>query len=166
MSDTNRILVAVDESEESRRAVTYVAEMVSGKAGCEVGLFHLASVPNMIEWGGSEDPVVEARTETEREIQYRQMEQQTEARGNALLQRMQTLLTEKGCDVSLQLVRQNEHLGRKKIAQTIIDTAKKQHFGTVVVGRHTFSGLTKLLHNHIGERLMRNQEGINVWVVV
>ncbi|HZZ77389.1 MAG TPA: universal stress protein, partial [Gemmataceae bacterium] len=61
MADNHRILIAVDGSPASRRAVEYVADLVGGKTGFHVGLCHEMPEPHMLEWGGAEDPAIEKK---------------------------------------------------------------------------------------------------------
>ena len=84
MQNSKRILVAVDGSQESFRTVAYVADMVSGRRGIHVGLLHLEVPPKMLEWGGSEDPEIEDRTESERDRAYRQLGGREHVEGEVL----------------------------------------------------------------------------------
>ena len=58
-----RILVAVDESENSTRAVQYVGSLLRETPKTAVTLFHvLKPMPRgLLEHGGSENPAAEAR---------------------------------------------------------------------------------------------------------
>src|SRR5207245_5869892 len=59
------ILIAIDASEASDRAVAYVAQMIHGQHGCRVLLSHVPAPmpPELLEFGGRENPVVEQHTE-------------------------------------------------------------------------------------------------------
>jgi hypothetical protein len=98
VQNSKRILVAVDGSEASFRTVAYVADMVGGGSGFHVGLLHLELPPRMLEWGGSENPEIEDRTESERAEAYHQMEEERLAKGKSLLQRLQVLVADKGIE--------------------------------------------------------------------
>ncbi|MCI0458180.1 MAG: universal stress protein [Gemmataceae bacterium] len=165
MPQGKRVLLAVDQSEASRRAVAYVADVLGGGAGFHVGLLHLELPPRMLEWGGSENPEIEDQISTERGAVYRQVEKQALAQGKALLQRFQAILVEKGIQVAVLLVQFEEPLDRKSIAQDILKAAKEREYGTVVVGRHLFSLWTSLFQQHVGEQLVHTGEGITIWVV-
>ena len=58
-----KILVAVDESENSHRAVQYVGVLLRETPNVTITLFHvLKPMPReLLEHGGSENPVAEAR---------------------------------------------------------------------------------------------------------
>ena len=57
-----RMLVAVDESENSQRAVEYVASLLGPIPNVSITLFHvLKPIPReLLEHGGSENPAAEA----------------------------------------------------------------------------------------------------------
>jgi nucleotide-binding universal stress UspA family protein len=165
MSTSQRILVAVDASEASHRAVNYVSEMLGGKPGFHVGLVHLILPPRMLEWGGSEDPGIEDAISSERAEAYQELEKEAIEAGQGLVQSLQAVLTERGIDVTTLLVRFEEPLDRKHIANDVLKIAKERDYGTVVVGRHSFSGLKRLFQHHIGEDLLRTGKEITIWVV-
>lgn len=165
MPTSQRILVAVDESEASRHAAHYVADMLGGKPGFHVGLVHLELPPRMLEWGGSEDPDIEDAISSERAVAYQELEKEAIDRGQGLLQRLQAILTERGIDVTALLVRFKEPLDRKQIANDVLKIAKERDYGTVVVGHHSFSGLKHLFEHHVGEELVRTGKGVTIWVV-
>jgi len=165
MPINKRILVAVDRSAATRRAVAYVADMVGGKPGFHVGLVHLELPPRMLEWGGSDDPAIEGQVSSERADAYQEMEQEAIERDQDFLQGFQQILAGRGVDVSAGLVQFDEPLNGKTIAEDLYRTAKARDYGTVVVGRHCFSGLKRLFGQHVGEELVRIGNGITIWVV-
>lgn len=65
MSNAKHILIAVDDSEASYRAVTYVGSIMRGGEGFRVCLLHaLPPLPReLLEFGGSGDPQHEEREE-------------------------------------------------------------------------------------------------------
>jgi nucleotide-binding universal stress UspA family protein len=165
MAHNKRILVAVDKSEASGRAVAYVADLLAGQPGFHVGLFHLEAPPRMLEWGGSEDPEVEDRVEAQRSRAYQEMEEALREKGESLLRRSQALLSDRGVETTVLPVQWDEPLDRKNLAEDILQAAREGDSGTVVVGRHSYSGLKRLFHHHVGEELVRKGDGVTVWVV-
>jgi nucleotide-binding universal stress UspA family protein len=160
-----RILVAVDESEASRRAIDYVADMLGGRHGFHVGLLHLELPPRMLEWGGSEDSNVEDEISSERAEVYQKLEEKKIEDGQHMLEKLKGILTERGIDVTALLVRFEEPLDRKHIAHDVLNIAKERDYGTIVVGRHSFSGLKRLFQHHVGEELVRAGKRVTIWVV-
>ncbi len=165
MPTSRRILVAVDKSDASRRAVSYLADMVGGNADVHVGLLLLELPPMMLEWGGSEDPEVEDKTSPERAGAYEELEKEAFEGGQNLLQGLQGMLAERRIDVAARIVQFEEPLDPKNITDRILKTTEVGHYGTVVVGRHSFSGLKRLFRHHVGEELVRAGKGIAIWVV-
>jgi nucleotide-binding universal stress UspA family protein len=165
MPNSKRILVAVDKSGACRRALSYVADVLAGKTDFHVGLLHLELPPKMLEWGGSEDPELEGKVSSERADAYQEMEGKVKQRGQMLLEYYQGILAERRIDVTALLVHFEEPLDAKKITDHILKTAKEGNYGTIVVGRHSFSGLKRLFGHHVGEELVRRGEGVTIWVV-
>jgi nucleotide-binding universal stress UspA family protein len=165
MGNSKTILVAVDGSDSSRRTVAYVAEMVRGRADFRVGLLHLELPPRMLEWGGSENPEIEDKVESERAEAFGQMEREKIEKAESLLQPLQEILTENGIDAAIRLVQFAEPLDSKSVASAVLATAKEHGCETVVVGRHSFLGWKRFFRHHVGEELVRIGEGITIWVV-
>jgi nucleotide-binding universal stress UspA family protein len=164
MRNGKRILIAVDGSEASRRAVAYVSDFIAGKAGTQVGLFHIVPPPKMSEWGGSKAAGKEETVATERRQMYEQMEKAVEEVGEKLLGSLQGVLTEKGIEVTVLPVKFEKLMDARHIARDILKTAEEGNYGTVVVGRHSFSVWQRLFRHHVGEELVRLGEDITVWV--
>jgi nucleotide-binding universal stress UspA family protein len=165
MQNSKRILVAVDGSQESFRTVAYVADMVGGRRGIHVGLLHLEVPPKILEWGGSEDPEIEDRTESERDRAYRQLEEESMSKGKSLLERLQGMIADKGIEVMGLFVQFEEPLDRKRVTSAIFNAAREHNAGTIVVGRHACSGWKCLFHESVGEELIREGKGMSIWVV-
>jgi nucleotide-binding universal stress UspA family protein len=162
MPNRKRILVAVDGSEASRRTVNYVADIVSGNPAAHVGVVHLELPPRMLEWGGSENPDVEDKVSAERAAAYREMENEKIANGKAALKDLLHPLTAKGIDVTAVFVQFEEPLNWKHVAHHLLKTAKERDYGTIVAGRHSFSWLES---HHVATELIREGEGMTIWVV-
>jgi K+-sensing histidine kinase KdpD len=47
----------------------------------------------------------------------------------------------------------------------ILEAARTNQCGTVVVGRQSFSWLQELFQHHVGEELVRRGQGFAIWVV-
>src|SRR5690348_17725839 len=64
MFDT-RLLIALDDSEATRRAIEYVAKFVGRRKGFHICLVHVLRPlpPDLLEHGGSEDPSKEVLLE-------------------------------------------------------------------------------------------------------
>ena len=62
---TPSILIAIDHSEATYRAVTYVAQIIGGREEFRILLLHVPEPmpPKLLEFGGAENPVEEQRAE-------------------------------------------------------------------------------------------------------
>jgi hypothetical protein len=165
MPTNRRILIAVEKSAATQQAVTYVADMLAGNPEFQVGLLHLEVPPRMAEWGGSEDPKIEEEISEERALDYQGMEQRAVESRQPLLQGLQAVLAERQVKVVSQLVEFEERLTPKTVASHLLKTARERDYGTVVVGRKSWSGLKSFLAHHVGEELVRTGDGITIWVV-
>src|SRR5919198_5611792 len=65
MLNSKNMLIAVDDSEESYRAVAYVGSIIGGRTDCRVSLLHaLPPLPReLLEFGGTSDPQQEEQEE-------------------------------------------------------------------------------------------------------
>jgi len=165
MANIHRILIAVDSSRASRRAVEYVADVIGNSSHFAVGLIHLEVPPRMLEWGGAENAATEARKAEERSEEYSEMEEQYTATGEALLQKFQATFTDRGIEVVDRLLHFDEPLHAKNIAKDVLASATDGDFGTIVVGRRSFSGLKSIFGHHVSEEILTNSEGVTIWVV-
>jgi nucleotide-binding universal stress UspA family protein len=167
MSNAKHILIAVDDSEASYRAVTYVGSIMSGGEGFRVCLLHaLPPLPReFLEFGGSEDPQHEEREETRLQTeQARWIEAVAQAAEPVFTRAKQILHAAHVPEdaVETQIV---DTVNTQDIVLNILETAHARHCGTVVVGRKSYHGLKALLTSHVSDELMSQGEGLAIWVV-
>ena len=118
-----------------------------------------------MEWGGAEDVATEEKIDSERADEYRRMEERRQVKGQALLARLQKTLSRKGTAVAERFVRFEEPLDAATVSGAILDVAREHECGTIVVGRHAFSGLKHWFQYHVSENLVRQGSEVGVWVV-
>src|SRR5215470_4081258 len=165
MSNAKHILIAMDDSEASYRAVTYVGNMIGSCEGFRVCLLHaLPPLPReLLEFGGSEDPRQEERNEAcLKADQTRWIE--------AVAQAAQPVFTR--AKQILHEARVPEHAVETQIVDTvntqdtvldILEEAHAHHCGTVVVGRKTSHGLEAFWKSHVSDELISQGEGLAIW---
>jgi nucleotide-binding universal stress UspA family protein len=159
-----RILVAVDESENSVRAVTYVGALLRDAPQTAVTLFHvLRPMPRgLLEHGGSENPAAEAQLSTQlRKDQEAWVRQEAERECPFLINAFE-MLTQSGFDrnqVALRIGHEDD------IARNILEEARNGKHETIVVGRHGTSGIKRLFGGGVTEQLLREAKGFAIWVV-
>ena len=159
-----RILVAVDESENSHRAVKYVGSLLRKTPDTTVTLFHvLKPMPReLLEHGGSENPAAEVQLSQQlRKEQEAWIRQEAESECPVLIKACETL-TQSGFDRS-QVTFKIGH--EDDIARNILEEARNGKHGTIVVGRHGTSRTKRLFGGGVADQLLRDAKGFAIWVV-
>ena len=167
MSNAKHILIAVDDSEASYRAVAYVGNILSGCEGFRVCLLHaLPPLPReLLEFGGSEDPQQEEREETRMKTEQTRWIEAVAQAAEPVFTRAKHILYEARVPedaVETQIV---DTVNTQDIVLNILETAHARHCGTVVVGRKSYHGLKALLTSHVSDALISQGEDLAVWVV-
>ena len=138
-----RILLAVDESENSHRAVKYVGSLLRRTPDVAITLFHvLKPMPReLLEHGGSENPDAEALLDQQlHNEQEAWIRKEGESESQVLNKACETL-TQSGFDRSQVALK----LGREEdIARNILEEAQSGNHETIVVGRHGSSRIKRL----------------------
>ena len=159
-----RILVAVDESENSHRAVKYVGSVLRGRPDTDVTLFHvLKPMPReLLEHGGSENPTAEAQLgqqlRNEQEVWIRK-EGESES---YVLNKAYATLTQSGFDRSRVVLK----IGHEDdIAGNILEEARSGHYDTIALGRRGMSRITRMFGGGVTDQLLRDAKGFAIWII-
>ena len=159
-----RLLLAIDGSENSRRAVDYVASLLRAVSDVEITLFHVMKpLPReLLEHGGSENPAAEAAlSDRLRDDQRAWLEQEKAAEG-APLAHARGILERAG----FVRDRVSANFGYDEdVAQNILEEAKSRHCDTIVIGRHGTSGVRRLFGGGVTDQLLRNAKGFAIWII-
>ena len=143
-------LVAVDESESSKRAVLYVADIVGGFPGFAVTLLSIIPEP--------EEDFFESEQE-----QIAWTKEKLEA-ANLMLENYRQVLIHSG--FSPDKVRIRSCVGEERsFAEAILDTRCDLSCCTVVVGRHHKSKTEEFLLGSTSTKLIREAKNCAVWVI-
>ena len=159
-----RILLAVDESENSHRIVQYVGSLLRLTPDVAVTLFHvLKPMPReLLEHGGSENPATEAKLGVQlRDEQEAWIRKERESECHVLKKACETL-ARSGFDtskVSLKFGHEDD------IARNILEEARNGHHETIVVGRHGTSRIKRIFGGGVTDQLLRDAKGFAIWVV-
>lgn len=144
------ILIAVDTSDSSRRAVLYVADFLGGIPGFRVTLFSIVPEP--------EEDFFD--TEAEQVAWTREKMGET----NKMLENYRTILIQAGFDEDK--VRIRSCVGdTRSFAEEILDIRCDLTCCTVVVGRHHKTKTEEFLFGSTSSRLIREAKNCAVWVV-
>lgn len=167
MNRTNKFLIAVEESATSLKAVSYVSQILRGRVDVHVRLLNVLPPipPVFLEFGGAEHPEVEQRLSGElRQDQARWVET-AKRQAQASLDKARAILIQSGVspyDVSTSF---SLPIHRPDVAHEILKVAQAWNCGTVVVGRHARSWITKMRSTDVGEDLIRKAQGFAIWVI-
>jgi nucleotide-binding universal stress UspA family protein len=163
MSVCHNLLIAVDDSEETARAVTYVASIVGRHREVRLHLFHAAPIPpEFLEFGGSENPQGEDNREAElakSRLGY------LEDLPQAVFARAQAILDRAGVPAGAVETHFLTTIDGEDLIQNLLEAARTSACDTIVVGRQSHSWLRELVQHHLADELVRQGEGLTVWVV-
>ncbi len=144
------ILIAVDESENARRAVKYVAGLLGGVPGFRVTLLSIIPEP-------SEDFFAADADRKDWTEKYR-------ARALAMLEDFRNTLVSSGFgEGRVDLV--VDSMFCPSVAECIIDEQKKLGCSTIVVGRRGISRKEEFLFGSTSNKILHEVKDCAVWVI-
>ena len=144
------ILIAVDESENARRAVSYVAELLGGVEGFEVTILHVIPLP--------EEDFFLTATEKEKWLD------QYKVRIDAVLEEYRQILIEAGFHPKNVSVRSPTRYC-PSMAECILAERDEREYGTIVVGRQGLSRTEEFIFGSISSKIVTHAQHCTVWVV-
>jgi nucleotide-binding universal stress UspA family protein len=144
------ILIAVDESENARRAVSYVAELLGGVEGFEVTILHVIPLP--------EEDFFLTVTEKERWLS------QYSAKIDAMLEDYRQILIGAGFHPNDVSVRSPTRYC-PSMAECILAERDEREYGTIVVGRQGLSRTEEFIFGSISSKIVTHARNCTVWVV-
>lgn len=154
-----KLLIVVDESPATRKALQYVAQMAAGRPDFRVCLAHslLAPPPELVEFRGAEKERL--RRYRSRWISARaKTEQRALDRANAVLRRIG--LSREAIEAHYCYL-----VDGTRATQKILGLARARKCDTVVIGRKSLSWLSELIHGDPAEELVHLGKGLTIWVV-
>lgn len=163
MKPVQRVLVPVDDSSASERAVAYAGKMLAENENCRIRLFHVEEPigPYFYALHSEEaSEKQEAGSAAEHELIRKARE-----RSEPVLKRMADILKREGLngdrtETSWFVASREDDL----VAETL-QVAREQNYRTIIVGRSVLPWYGELFHRHFGARLVEHGEGLTVWVV-
>lgn len=161
------ILIVLDDSPSSWRAVQYAARIMEKSKGFRVCLVHLlpSFPPELLEYGGSENPQKELEAEIELKSEQEKWLARTKKPVRRGLERAARELRRAGlAGKSIQLMMGEPGDGRQA-AERIFELAERCKCHTVVVGREAASRLHALFSTDLPEELLLHAKGFAVWVI-
>ena len=144
------ILIAVDDSENSQRAVSYVGRVLACAQSYHITLLHVIPEPE-------EDYFPDLRNRNRWLDRYRQ-------KMTALLEAYRRELIERGFSEDNVAVRLKLKFC-PSMAECILSEREKLHCGTIVVGRQGLSRSEEFLFGSISSKIVTHARNCTVWVV-
>ncbi|MFC1580449.1 universal stress protein [Thermodesulfobacteriota bacterium] len=144
------ILIAVDESKNSRRAVSYVGQLLGGLDDFKVTILHVVPEPE-------EDYFHTPDQKEEWFVQHRQ-------KVDAMLEDYRQLLIQKGFDTKDVAIHSPIRYC-PSMAECILLEREEIRYSTIVVGRQGLSRSEEFLFGSISSKIVTHARNCTVWVV-
>jgi len=168
MKANKNILVAVDDSDASNRAVTYIAQIVDGRKEFKIVLFHVpASMsPQLLEFGGAENPAHEQRAKAELSAAQASWAEEVERAAQPIFARAKTRLRD--AHIAEEAIKTEIFMppGERSLDTSILEAARAHECSTVVVGREAFSWLRELFQTHVADKMIEQADDLTLWIVL
>jgi nucleotide-binding universal stress UspA family protein len=163
-----RLLVAIDGSERSMRAVQHVRQVMSEGCDCQVTLFHIRGIPaDLLEHEGS--AYTEYERQSHKEMGQRRDAWETKTRAaveNEVFGPARQVLVEDSEDSeSTRVLNRLECEPHHRIASSILWEAERGEYDAVVLGRHGHSCLQEFLLGSVSSKVIHHLTECSVWVV-
>lgn len=149
--DENRVLIAVDLSENSLAAIDYVGKMLSCHKLARVTLLHVIREP-------SQDviPDEDARRD--------QVERQR-AEALSVMEHAGSKLAARGIPEATIRIKIQVCGRQVSIAELLLQERSRENYATIVVGRRGVSKREEFLFGSVSSRIVREARNCAVWVV-
>lgn len=149
--DFKNILIAVDASDNARRAVQYAATVLGTASGVRVTLLYIERAPGRDTFDTEDAWLNQCRLEHDRVFDF--------------LKDARAELTSAGLPDEAVLERTVLCSAEPSIAQTILDVQQEGGYGTLVVGRRGLTKGEEFLFGSVSTKLVHNARNCAVWVV-
>jgi nucleotide-binding universal stress UspA family protein len=155
----NKLLIVVDESRATTKALRYVAQMAAGRQNFRVCLAHglLSPPPQLVEFRGAEKARLKAY-----KSRWISAGAKTEQRA---LDRANAVLRQGGIARAAIEAHYCYLVDGTRATREILKLAQLRRCDTVVIGRKSLSWLGDLIHGDPAEELIRQGKGFTIWVV-
>lgn len=153
---TGKVLVAIDASEGSMRAVEYVGSMLSG-SDAQVTLIHTIRSFDIFQFGAGPDQNTEWREKAGRELQ--KVEEEMEL----FISDAKKRLIELGLKPKRVTGKVVSNVATR--AGCIIEEARNGGSGTIVVGRRGLSRVEEFFMGRVSNKVLQMAKDMAVWVI-
>ena len=167
MYSAKNILIGIDDSDSSKRALEYVADLTKDNGGFAIHVFHaVGPIPSELrEFRGAENPKIEQQLESELHQKRDEWFERVKTQARPLLENARVQLSALGIRESAVTVHSIPFEEREEFIDEILRAASTNHCGTIVVGQSSFPWFKELFSSHTGEELLKQSKGFGVCVV-
>lgn len=151
MADNNKILIAVDDSETSKKAVTYVGRIAGCRDGLTYCLLHVYPVP----------PPQQFREG----FSMSDYKKEREAIGAKVFKESIKILNDQGISTDNIATVCRMATSGETTSKMILAVQQEGDFGTVVMGKRGVSKAEEFLFGSISNTIVRQSKDFAVWVV-
>jgi nucleotide-binding universal stress UspA family protein len=151
---SNRVLIAIDNSENALRAVDHAGFMLSG-TDCPVTIFH--SMRHLRRFVPQE--VLDEAPELE-ELWKTKAGQAIEP----FMTKAKEMLVKAG--VSESQISKKVVDGSRSAASDILEEARNNEYGTIVMGRRGISGVQEFFMGSVSSKVLQSSTGMAIWIVL
>lgn len=164
---TDKILLAIDDSVASRKAIAYVAALARKQKGLGIHIFHaIDPLPTQLqEFRGAENPDDEKTLENELKLKQHSWHQEATNAAALLIKKTQSMLEQAGAAPEQISFHNTTLVHREDLPDEILQAARDFGCGRVVIGRNAFPWPKELLTDHLGEQVKEKAAGIVVSVI-
>jgi nucleotide-binding universal stress UspA family protein len=144
------ILIAVDDSENARRAVSYVGRLLADVKGFKILILHIISQP--------EEDYFSTSAEKENWLSTNQL------KVDIMLEDYRQILIREGFDPD-DIQVQSTLRYCPSLSECILTEQDKTQYSTIVVGRQGISRSEEFLFGSISSKIVNHARNCTVWVV-
>lgn len=165
-SPAARVLLVVDRSQASQRAIRYTATVLNCCENLTLYLAHVlpALPPELLEFGGAEDPNKEAALQARLRADQERWDTAAKTRAQQMLQRAEQVLTN-GMPAAHFEIEYLEPENGQESADELLELGRRRCCSTIVVGHKSHSWFRELVGHDLVEELLRRGKGFAIWVI-
>ena len=161
------LMLILDESPATRRAVDYVTRLLGCHRGVHVYLLHLIPpLPaELLEFGGAEDPRQEQHLQTELHREQQAWIAAVKAPARPVIDEAVAALRDAGLFTYEIELAHSDPLDDRDPTIALLKQAREKHCHTIIVGNHTHAWFRKLTGSPLTEHLLDHADEFTIWVV-
>ncbi|MBW1982562.1 MAG: universal stress protein [Deltaproteobacteria bacterium] len=159
----HRVLIAVDGSDGSMKAVDYAGEMFSGRDDALLVLFCVLPATSRLLLSKEEVATVEASKDDRPDLAGVYWKPEDEKKINIHFAQATRALLAQGVDARLITAKFKVKSG--DVAEAIIDEARAGRYRTLILGRRGLSRIKEFFMGSVSKKVVGEARGFAVWVV-